>query len=93
MKRRELIQAAMATALFGGATGSLSAADAGAAKQLDRFGGWTGKKFKATGFFRVEKDKRWWFEQWRPHTDLSNANETRDNVEFLQRVVAKYYQT
>ena len=32
-------------------------------------------------------------EQWRPHTDLSNANETRDNVEFLQRVVAKYYQT
>ena len=61
MKRRELIQAAMATALFGGATGSLSAADAGAAKQLDRFGGWTGKKFKATGFFRVEKDKRWWF--------------------------------
>lgn len=32
-------------------------------------------------------------EQWRPHTDLSNANETRDNVEFLKRVVAKYYQT
>ena len=31
--------------------------------------------------------------QWRPRTDLSNANETRDNVEFLQRVVAKYYQT
>ena len=60
MKRRELIQAAMATALFGGATGSLKAADAGAAQQLDRFGGWTGKKFKATGFFRVEKDKRWW---------------------------------
>ena len=30
---------------------------------------------------------------WRLHTDLSNANETRDNVEFLQRVVAKYYQT
>ncbi len=32
-------------------------------------------------------------EQWRPHTDLSNANETRDNIEFLQRVVRKYYQT
>lgn len=30
---------------------------------------------------------------WRPRTDLSNANETRDNVEFLQRVVSKYYQT
>ena len=29
-------------------------------RELDRFGGWTGKKFKATGFFRVEKDERWW---------------------------------
>ena len=28
--------------------------------KYDRFGGWTGKKFKATGFFRVEKDQRWW---------------------------------
>lgn len=27
----------------------------------DRFGGWTGKKFKASGFFRTEFDgKRWW---------------------------------
>ena len=32
-------------------------------------------------------------EAWRPRTDLSNANETRDNVEFLQRVVARYYAT
>ena len=32
-------------------------------------------------------------ENWRPHTDLSNANETRDNVEFLHRVVTRYYQT
>ena len=31
--------------------------------------------------------------QWRPHSDLSNANETRDNVEFLQRVVRRYYET
>lgn len=31
-----------------------------AARDLDRFGGWTGRKFKATGFFRVEKAKRWW---------------------------------
>ncbi|MEM7143640.1 MAG: hypothetical protein AAF591_00805 [Verrucomicrobiota bacterium] len=28
--------------------------------ELDRFGGWTGKQFEATGFFRVEKDDRWW---------------------------------
>ena len=31
-----------------------------AAEQLDRFGGWKGKKFEATGFFRTEKDDRWW---------------------------------
>jgi hypothetical protein len=32
-------------------------------------------------------------EDWRPHTQLSNGNETRDNVEFLKRVVARYYKT
>ncbi len=24
--------------------------------ELDRFGGWKGKQFKATGYFRVEKE-------------------------------------
>jgi hypothetical protein len=28
--------------------------------ELDRFGGWKGKRFQATGYFRVEKDERWW---------------------------------
>ena len=32
-------------------------------------------------------------EGWRPDTDLSNGNETRDNVAFLKKVVSKYYQT
>ena len=32
-------------------------------------------------------------ENWRPYTDLSNGNETRDNIEFLKRVVARYYKT
>jgi len=41
--------------------GSGSAQNPTAAKSLDRFGGWTGRKFEATGFFRVEKDERWWF--------------------------------
>ncbi|MEL6110563.1 MAG: hypothetical protein AAFU85_31535, partial [Planctomycetota bacterium] len=31
--------------------------------------------------------------QWRPHTELSNANETRDNIEFLKLVVDQYYRT
>ena len=30
------------------------------AVELDQHGGWKGKSFKATGFFRVEKDERWW---------------------------------
>jgi hypothetical protein len=29
--------------------------------QFDQYGGWDQRKFKATGFFRVEKDERWWF--------------------------------
>ncbi|MHC4740389.1 MAG: hypothetical protein ACYS8Z_00600 [Planctomycetota bacterium] len=37
---------------------ALSCAQAG---DLDRFGGWKGKQFEATGFFRTEHDgKRWW---------------------------------
>ena len=27
---------------------------------LDRYGGWTGKRFSASGYFRTEKDDRWW---------------------------------
>ena len=29
-------------------------------QEFDRFGGWQGKRFEGTGFFRVEKDERWW---------------------------------
>ena len=32
-------------------------------------------------------------EQWRVETDLSNANETRDNIEFLHVVIDQYYKT
>lgn len=28
--------------------------------ERDRFGGWTGKRFKANGLFCVERYKRWW---------------------------------
>ena len=28
--------------------------------KLDRFGGWTGKSFRPTGYFRLEKNERWW---------------------------------
>ncbi|MEM7600411.1 MAG: hypothetical protein AAF357_03225 [Verrucomicrobiota bacterium] len=29
-------------------------------EDFDAYGGWTGKRFEATGFFRTEKDDRWW---------------------------------
>lgn len=43
-----------------GAKGVVAVAGSGSL-ELDRFGGWTAKKFEATGFFRTEHDgKRWW---------------------------------
>lgn len=60
MKRREWLQSIAAAALSGGLIDPTYARDKVATNELDRFGGWTGKKFEATGFFRVEKDKRWW---------------------------------
>ena len=60
MKRRELLRCAAAAALGGGFASRTYARNAGNINEFDRFGGWTKKKFEATGFFRVEKDKRWW---------------------------------
>lgn len=57
MRRRELVIGAMAAAVSGRFAGYASAADN---TRLDRYGGWIGKRFKATGFFRVERDERWW---------------------------------
>ncbi|MEO0413876.1 MAG: hypothetical protein AAF226_02860, partial [Verrucomicrobiota bacterium] len=51
---------------LGATTGALTALSATrnfaktSPPELDRFGGWMGKKFASTGFFRVEKDDRWW---------------------------------
>ena len=61
MKRRNFIKRTTATAIAGmtastlpGMAGNLFSAD------YDKYGGWTKKKFRPTGFFRVEKDDRWW---------------------------------
>ncbi len=60
MHRRNFLQ----TSLFGsfslGMMGSLYGRTPFLPDTYDRFGGWTGKKFRPTGFFRVEKDERWW---------------------------------
>jgi hypothetical protein len=54
--------------------------------QIDDFNATYGTQFPSFDALRAT-------ENWRPHTDLSNGNETRDNVEFLKKVVAQYYQT
>ncbi len=60
MHRRDFNKVTMAALLGQGLIDNTRASAAGSSAQLDRFGGWAGKKFKATGFFRVEKDQRWW---------------------------------
>jgi hypothetical protein len=59
-ERRSFLQLAAAGALGQGLWSATPLHAADAASAWDRFGGWPGKKFKATGFFRVEKDERWW---------------------------------
>jgi len=61
MKRREFVQLAAASVLGLGASGASRAFGVVSADQLDRFGGWKRKSFKATGFFRTQHDgSRWW---------------------------------
>ncbi len=60
MKRRDFIPLAAAGALGPALTEPLRSFGADSNSAMDRFGGWTSKKFEATGFFRVEKADRWW---------------------------------
>ena len=54
MNRRSFNQAAIAALLGQGFSNTTHAKAADSPEQFDRFGGWTEKKFEATGFFRVE---------------------------------------
>lgn len=59
MNRRKFAHSLAAAAIYGGAVRTPMMASV-AKLERDRFGGWKAKQFKATGFFRVEKDERWW---------------------------------
>ncbi len=59
MKRRNFIKASTTAAVGYSLLGAHPLFGANASER-DRFGGWTGKKFEATGFFRTEKADRWW---------------------------------
>ena len=60
MKRRDFIRLASASSISPSLLGPSSIFGAHNYTKLDQYGGWTGKKFEATGFFRVEKNTRWW---------------------------------
>lgn len=58
MNRRQFTSSL--TAALGGSTLLGTNALLRAAEDRDQYGGWNGRQFEATGFFRVEKDDRWW---------------------------------
>ncbi len=60
MNRRQLVRNALTAFAVHPLVRGSTAGDAAAVDDRDRFGGWKGRRFEATGFFRVERDTRWW---------------------------------
>jgi hypothetical protein len=62
MNRRNFVKTTASTAMAGLLASTIPGLSSCIrSEEFDKYGGWTGKKFKATGFFRLEKDDRWWF--------------------------------
>lgn len=62
MNRRTFLQLTVAAGFSPGLLGARPTTAADSFEELDRFGGWKGKTFRATGFFRTAHDgRRWWF--------------------------------
>ncbi|MYF03494.1 MAG: hypothetical protein F4230_00325, partial [Holophagales bacterium] len=69
LARRDFLRASLIG--FGASLG-LPSWGAQPASDRDRFGGWTGLKFGATGFFRTEHDgRRWWLVTPEGHAFIS----------------------
>lgn len=60
MYRRTFLQTSFYGFLSTGTVGTFPIPRDRDSFSFDQYGAWTGKKFQATGFFRVEKDSRWW---------------------------------
>ena len=56
IKRRDFLQYTAAIPAGAGMLGAKPVFGAAPDGERDTYGGWTGKKFEPTGFFRVEKD-------------------------------------
>ena len=57
MNRRDYLRTIL---LASAGAGMMPSVKAMIQSQYDKYGGWTGRQFKATGFFRLEQDDRWW---------------------------------
>jgi hypothetical protein len=57
MNRRDTVKTMIASAAGSGLVSQLGAREG---DMMDQYGGWTARKFKPTGFFRLERDERWW---------------------------------
>lgn len=60
MERREFIKSGSAAVIGSSIMPPVSTVKNFLEGERDIYGGWKGKKFKATGFFRLEKEQRWW---------------------------------
>ncbi|MEO1214520.1 MAG: hypothetical protein AAFY45_13400 [Bacteroidota bacterium] len=60
MNRKEFLKLSGVASLSLGLSARPFSLPATIENKKDKYGGWIGKKFEATGFFRVEKADRWW---------------------------------
>lgn len=60
MQRRHFLQLTAAGFIGQGLLGPAQLWGADPSLERDKFGGWIGRKFEATGYFRTAKDDRWW---------------------------------
>ena len=71
MKRRQFLHTTIPTLLMGSTFKGITLPQKQVHPSFDQYGGWKNKKFKATGFFRTEKDHRWWLVTPDGHAFLS----------------------
>lgn len=90
MKRLDLMK--FSAAGLGGLLTNPSLGLSNIRQNLDQFGGWKGKTFKATGFFRVEKDDRWWMVTPEGHAFLSFGINHFSKYLFEQKYNAEEWQ-
>ncbi|MEM8891852.1 MAG: hypothetical protein AAGD28_27990 [Bacteroidota bacterium] len=71
MNRKEFLKLAASSAFSLGLSHQLFLFQQNPIAEQDKYGGWKAKKFEPSGFFRVEKEDRWWMVSPEGHAFLS----------------------